>query len=146
MILGNDFEFSKEDYNEIHDLILSKLQNVSDEYTIAEVALGLHHLIFDVLYDIEAGDCLVSNTTGWRAELNLVTKEKYWQKPTYETIRMALEDAEFLCCEGTMNDENVKLAMPRIGCGLDKLEWSKVKAIIAEVFVDTDVEILVCVK
>lgn len=53
MILGNDFEFSKEDYNEIHDLILSKLQNVSDEYTIAEVALGLHHLIFDVLYDIE---------------------------------------------------------------------------------------------
>lgn len=53
MILGNDFEFSKEDYNEIHDLILSKLQNVSDEYTIAEVALGLHYLIFDVLYDIE---------------------------------------------------------------------------------------------
>lgn len=54
MILGNDFEFSKkEDYNEIHDLIFSKLQNVSDEYTIAEVALGLHHLIFDVLYDIE---------------------------------------------------------------------------------------------
>lgn len=46
MILGNDFEFSKkEDYNEIHDLIFSKLQNVSDEYTIAEVALGLHHLI-----------------------------------------------------------------------------------------------------
>ena len=39
MILGNDFEFSKEDYNEIHDLILSKLQNVSDNYTIAEVAL-----------------------------------------------------------------------------------------------------------
>lgn len=96
--------------------------------------------------NIEVGDCLVSNTTGWRAELNLITKEKYWQKPTYETMRMALEDAEFLCCEGTMNDENVKLAMPRIGCGLDKLEWSKVKAIIAEVFVDTDVEILVCVK
>ncbi len=35
------------------NLILSKLQNVSDEYTIAEVALGLHHLIFDILYDIE---------------------------------------------------------------------------------------------
>lgn len=96
--------------------------------------------------NIEVGDCLVSDTTGWRAELNLVTKEKYWQKPTYETMRMALEDAEFLCCEETMNDENVKLAMPRIGCGLDKLEWSKVKAIIEEVFADTDVEILVCVK
>lgn len=44
------------------------------------------------------------------------------------------------------DDEPVKLAMPRIGCGLDKLEWSKVKAIIEEVFADTDVEILVCVK
>lgn len=95
--------------------------------------------------DIEVGDCLVSDTTGWRAELNLVTKEKYWQKPTYETMRMALEDAKFLY-EEIMSYENVKFAMPRIGCGLDRLQWDKVKAIIAEVFVDTDVEILVCVK
>lgn len=34
MILGNDFEFSKEDYNEIHDLILSKLQNLCGLTTI----------------------------------------------------------------------------------------------------------------
>ncbi len=97
-------------------------------------------------HKVEVGDCLVSHATDWDVELSLVTKEKYWQKPTYETMRMALEDAEFLCCEGAMNDENVKFAMPRIGCGLDKLEWSKVKAIIEEVFADTDVEILVCVK
>lgn len=96
--------------------------------------------------DIEVGDCLVSDTTGWRAELNLVTKEKYWQKPTYETMRMALEDTKSLYEEIMSYIETVKLAMPRIGCGLDKLEWSKVKAIIEEVFADTDVEILVCVK
>lgn len=96
--------------------------------------------------DVEVGDCLVSNATDWGVEFNLVTKEKYWQKPTYETMRMALEDAEFLCCEGTMNDENVKLAMPKIGCGLDHLQWVKVKEIIEEVFANTDVEILVCVK
>lgn len=36
--------------------------------------------------------------------------------------------------------------MPRIGCELDKLNWDKVKEIIQEVFVDTDVEILVCYK
>lgn len=95
--------------------------------------------------DIEVGDCLVSDTTGWRAELNLVTKEKYWQKPTYETMRMALEDTKSLY-EEIMSYENVKLAMPRIGCGLDRLQWDKVKAIIEEVFADTDVEILVCVK
>lgn len=95
--------------------------------------------------DIEVGDCLVSDTTGWRAELNLVTKEKYWQKPTYETMRMALEDTKSLY-EEIMSYENVKLAMPRIGCGLDRLQWDKVKVIIEEVFADTDVEILVCVK
>lgn len=95
--------------------------------------------------DIEVGDCLVSDTTGWRAELNLVTKEKYWQKPTYETMRMALEETKSLY-EEIMSYENVKLAMPRIGCGLDRLQWDKVKAIIEEVFADTDVEILVCVK
>ena len=95
--------------------------------------------------EIEVGDCLVSDTTGWRAELNLVTKEKYWQKPTYETMRMALEDTKSLY-EEIMSYENVKLAMPRIGCGLDRLQWDKVKAIIEEVFADTDVEILVCVK
>ncbi len=97
-------------------------------------------------HKVEVGDCLVSHATDWDVELSLVTKEKYWQKPTYETMRMALEDAEFLCCEGAMNDENVKLAMPRIGCGLDRLQWDKVKVIIEEIFADTDVEILVCVK
>ena len=96
--------------------------------------------------DIEVGDCLVSDTTGWRAELNLVTKEKYWQKPTYETMRMVLEDAKWLYEEVLSYGITVKLAMPRIGCGLDRLQWNKVKAIIEEVFADTDVEILVCVK
>lgn len=61
-------------------------------------------------------------------------------------MRMALEDAKILRCEGIMSDENVKFAMPRIGCGLDRLQWDKVKTIIEEVFADTDVEILVCVK
>lgn len=39
-----------------------------------------------------------------------------------------------------------KLAMPKIGCGLDILEWNKVSEIIKDVFKDTDIEILVCVK
>lgn len=96
--------------------------------------------------DVEVGDCLVSNATDWDIEFNLVTKEKYWQKPTYETMKMALEDAKYMCEEVISHGYTMKLAMPHIGCGLDKLEWSKVKAIIEEVFVDTDVEILVCVK
>ena len=37
-----------------------------------------------------------------------------------------------------------KLEMPLIGCGLDRLDWLKVKDIIKTVFEKTDIEILVC--
>jgi hypothetical protein len=37
-----------------------------------------------------------------------------------------------------------KIAMPLIGCGLDRLDWNKVKDVIEDVFSDTDIEILVC--
>ena len=94
---------------------------------------------------IKIGDCLITATTGWKLEFNLVTKEKYWQKPTYYSLKIALNNAKELLLS-IYHKEPMKLAMPRIGCGLDKLEWSKVKAIIEEVFADTDVEILVCVK
>lgn len=71
--------------------------------------------------------------------VNLITKERYWQKPTYETLRNALNIARIrlpLDCK--------KIAMPVIGCGLDRLEWSKVSDIIKDVFYDTNIEILVC--
>jgi hypothetical protein len=38
-----------------------------------------------------------------------------------------------------------KVAMPRIGCGLDRLQWGIVREIILEVFEDTDLEIVICV-
>ena len=34
--------------------------------------------------------------------------------------------------------------MPKIGCGLDRLDWEQVYDIIGEVFENTDVEILIC--
>ena len=34
--------------------------------------------------------------------------------------------------------------MPKIGCGLDKLEWSKVEDLIKRTFDDMDIEIVVC--
>lgn len=33
------------------------------------------------------------------------------------------------------------LGIPKLGCGLDKLQWKKVKEIIEEVFSDMDIEI-----
>ena len=71
--------------------------------------------------------------------INLITKERYWEKPTYETLRDALNIAKI-----RLPLECKKIAMPVIGCGLDRLEWSKVSDIIKDVFSDTDIEILVC--
>jgi hypothetical protein len=72
--------------------------------------------------------------------INLITKEKYWNKPTYKT----LEDSLLRMKQEMIISDINKVAMPLIGCGLDKLEWNKVKSIIENIFKDTDYEILVC--
>lgn len=89
---------------------------------------------------IPIGKAIITHATGWNFEFNLVTKEKYWQKPTYDTLHSALVHMKLYCNTFKIK----KLAMPRIGCGLDRLEWNKVKQMIEKVFANTDVEILVC--
>ena len=71
---------------------------------------------------------------------NLVTKQKYWQKPTLDSLRGSLVEMK----RAIEKDGVKKIAMPRIGCGLDRLKWNDVKEVIQEVFDDTDLEILVC--
>lgn len=88
------------------------------------------------IYDFTTDNCaiLIDNV------FNLVTKKKYYHKPTYESLREALEDM----AEQVINLEIEKIAIPQIGCGLDKLHWENVKEIIEEIFEDIDVEILIC--
>jgi hypothetical protein len=83
----------------------------------------------------------LSYLPGSKGAIHLVTKERYFHKPTYLSLKIALEDMTHECLR---MDNDIKLAMPKIGCGLDKLEWDKVKEIIFDVFDNTDVEILVC--
>lgn len=71
--------------------------------------------------------------------INLVTKARYWQKPTYDSLMETLIDLKELCKESRLNVKT--LVMPRIGCGLDKLNWGNVKEIIEEIFEDTDIAI-----
>ena len=65
--------------------------------------------------------------------VNLVTKERYYQKPTYQSLQEALEKLADRCRADGVAD----LAMPLIACGLDGLEWDKVSAMIQDVFRDT---------
>lgn len=71
---------------------------------------------------------------------NLVTKRNYWLKPTYQTLTDALISMREICEMYGI----IKIAMPLIGCGLDRLQWNKVSQIIQEVFKNTNIEILVC--
>lgn len=84
------------------------------------------------------GYCLITETDGVVVG-NLVTKERYFHKPTLQTLRQALEDLRKQALESKLQ----KIAMPKIGCGLDKLQWTDVRGIIQEVFTDTDFDISV---
>lgn len=70
---------------------------------------------------------------------NLVTKENYWDKPTYETLKMSLEELKAYLLWYPIK----KVAMPKIGCGLDGLDWDKVREIIKDVFNNVDCEIII---
>lgn len=81
------------------------------------------------------GDCLLEGKV-----FNLITKERYFHKPTIITMRLALEKMKQICLENDIK----KIAMPVIGCGLDRLNWTDVSEQIKSIFTDTDVDILVC--
>ena len=81
--------------------------------------------------------CVVPYYTEDVKVINLVTKRFYYNKPTYNTITSAIRDMAFIC-----KKSNIKyLGIPLIGCGLDRLQWGKVKEIIKEEFKDIDIEI-----
>lgn len=70
---------------------------------------------------------------------NLITKVRYWQKPSYRSLRRCLEELASLC-------ENLgvsRLSMPRIACGLDRLEWKNVKQMLLDIWSEKDMTITV---
>lgn len=72
---------------------------------------------------------------------NLITKEKYWQKPSYKSLEESLLEMK----EKLSKNKNIKkLVIPKIGCGLDRLSWDKIEPMVQEIFKDLDIEIVVC--
>lgn len=72
---------------------------------------------------------------------NLITKEKYWQKPSYKSLEESLLEMK----KKLSKNKNIKkLVIPKIGCGLDRLSWGKVEPMVQEIFKDLDIEIVVC--
>ena len=77
---------------------------------------------------------------GKKRIIDLITKTRYWHKPTLYSIKRALEKMKIGCVKYNIK----KLAMPKIGCGLDKLNWFDVSKLIKDIFSDIDIEIVVC--
>mmetsp|Transcript_13362 Transcript_13362/g.20917 ORF Transcript_13362/g.20917 Transcript_13362/m.20917 type:complete len:80 (-) Transcript_13362:111-350(-) len=60
----------------------------------------------------------------------LVTKERYFHKPTYDNLGKSLGAMRV-----HMQKRGVKkLALPKIGCGLDGLKWDNVKDLLESSF------------
>jgi O-acetyl-ADP-ribose deacetylase (regulator of RNase III) len=71
---------------------------------------------------------------------HMVTKPLSSGEPTYSDLRLALVTAvQVFVGKGIR-----RICMPRIGCGLDGLLWSRVRAIISEVCGRYGVEPVVC--
>lgn len=77
-------------------------------------------------------------------EANLITKRSTSGKPSYVTITESLKDLrEQMEKYYLMHQKGTIIRMPKIGCGLDGLDWDVVSTIIKGVFVGTNVNIQV---
>ena len=67
----------------------------------------------------------------------LITKQNFNDKPSYDTITSSLRAMRDHCIQNAVRS----IALPRIGCGLDGLDWVKVSAILNQVFKGTDIKL-----
>ena len=74
-----------------------------------------------------------------RFAYHMITKTRYFHKPTYKALRASL-----LALKSHAETNNVSnISMPRIGCGLDQLNWQKVRDMIQDVFHGSIVQVTV---
>jgi len=70
----------------------------------------------------------------------LITKEHFYDKPSYFNVFLTLWNLKELLETLKVN----KLAIPEIGCGLDKLKWPIINDMLEHIFCNTNIDIYVC--
>ena len=70
---------------------------------------------------------------------NLVTKEKYSDKLDLQTLATTLQSMQ---SHATMHGVST-IAIPKIGCGLDQMNWQDVVKLLRDIFAYPDVQIVV---
>ncbi|KAJ1528670.1 hypothetical protein ONE63_007064 [Megalurothrips usitatus] len=70
----------------------------------------------------------------------LVTKLASTGKPKWEDFERSVIEWKRLCVEHGVK----QIAIPKIGCGRDQLDWAEVRDLLNKQFADTDIEVTVC--
>lgn len=86
--------------------------------------------LFPQLPDVSGarvGDCIPQRTPGGAFVLHLVTKERFFQKPTADDLLHAVASAAGLIAA---LPEVHRIRLPRVGCGLDRLDWPTVRPLV----------------
>ena len=73
---------------------------------------------------------------------NLVTKSRFFEKPTLDNLRISLENMRGYALFNNIT----KISMPKIGCGLDKLQWTDVFKLIQNTFTYSVIQIQIITK
>ena len=73
---------------------------------------------------------------------NLVTKSRFFEKPTLDNLRISLENMR----RHALLNNITKFSMPKIGCGLDKLQWTDVSKLIQDTFTYSGILIQIITK
>ena len=70
---------------------------------------------------------------------NLVTKRRFFHKPTYATLELSLQ-----ALKRHLKRHNIhELAIPKLGCGYDQLHWPAVFSLLFKVFSGSNLTITI---
>ena len=79
------------------------------------------------------------DSTSRRYIYNLVTKQRFFDKPDLSTLLTTLEAMKF---HAAMHGVTT-IAIPKKGCGLDQMNWQKVVKLLRDVFAYSDIHVVV---
>lgn len=140
---GDLFDASK-DYVLAHCISVDAEMGAGIAKEVSKRMGGRDYITSHIRPYTSSNTCVKSNLKDGRVVFNLVTKNRYYQKPSYASLEQSLYELKQQLVNSAIKDgHQIRLAMPRIGSGLDRLTWRKVRKLIKKVFEDTDADIIV---
>ena len=79
------------------------------------------------------------DSTGKRYIYNLVIKERFYDKPNLSTLSKTLEAMKIHASTNGVST----IAIPKLGCGVDQMNWQEVVKLLRDIFAYADVQLVV---